>query len=331
MSDTRRHFLRTAAGGAALATLAPLLARADAAWPAQKPISLVVGYPPGGLTDMGARFVSQGMATALGQTVLVDNKPGASGNLAATEVMRANDPYRLLVANTSFTINPHTFTSPAPPDPNGFTPIGLILESQLVLCVNPAAPARNLREFVAWVKAQDQAGGFSYATGGSGGNTHLAMEHFRERAGLPPMNQVPYRGSAPAIQDVVGNQVPCIMDAASLLIPFIRAGKLRPIVVTGASRLPALPEVPTAAELGLKDFDVTVFVGLYGPARLDAAIVARLNAALNATLAAPAVSGQITRNGDLVGGGTPAQLARTTAENHRLWGEIVRKNHIKAT
>ena len=331
MSDTRRHFLRTAAGGAALATLAPLLARADAAWPAQKPISLVVGYPPGGLTDMGARFVSQGMATALGQTVLVDNKPGASGNLAATEVMRANDPYRLLVANTSFTINPHTFTSPAPPDPNGFTPIGLILESQLVLCVNPAAPARNLREFVAWVKAQDQAGGFSYATGGSGGNTHLAMEHFRERAGLPPMNQVPYRGSAPAIQDVVGNQVPCIMDAASLLIPFIGAGKLRPIIVTGASRLPALPEVPTAAELGLKDFDVTVFVGLYGPARLDAAIVARLNAALNATLAAPAVSGQITRNGDLVGGGTPAQLARTTAENHRLWGEIVRKNHIKAT
>lgn len=331
MSDTRRHFLRTAAGGAALATLAPILARADTAWPAQKPISLVVGYPPGGLTDMGARFVSQGMATALGQTVLVDNKPGASGNLAATEVMRANDPYRLLVANTSFTINPHTFTSPAPPDPNGFTPIGLILESQLVLCVNPAAPARNLREFVAWVKAQDQAGGFSYATGGSGGNTHLAMEHFRERAGLPPMNQVPYRGSAPAIQDVVGNQVPCIMDAASLLIPFIRAGKLRPIIVTGASRLPALPEVPTAAELGLKDFDVTVFVGLYGPARLDAAIVARLNAALNATLAAPAVSGQITRNGDLVGGGTPAQLARTTAENHRLWGEIVRKNHIKAT
>ena len=331
MSDTRRHFLRTAAGGAALATLAPILARADTAWPAQKPISLVVGYPPGGLTDMGARFVSQGMATALGQTVLVDNKPGASGNLAATEVMRANDPYRLLVANTSFTINPHTFTSPAPPDPNGFTPIGLILESQLVLCVNPAAPARNLREFVAWVKAQDQAGGFSYATGGSGGNTHLAMEHFRERAGLPPMNQVPYRGSAPAIQDVVGNQVPCIMDAASLLIPFIGAGKLRPIIVTGASRLPALPEVPTAAELGLKDFDVTVFVGLYGPARLDAAIVARLNAALNATLAAPAVSGQITRNGDLVGGGTPAQLARTTAENHRLWGEIVRKNHIKAT
>lgn len=331
MSDTRRHFLRTAAGGAALATLGPILARADAAWPAQKPISLVVGYPPGGLTDMGARFVSQGMATALGQTVLVDNKPGASGNLAATEVMRANDPYRLLVANTSFTINPHTFTSPAPPDPNGFTPIGLILESQLVLCVNPAAPARNLREFVAWVKAQDQAGGFSYATGGSGGNTHLAMEHFRERAGLPPMNQVPYRGSAPAIQDVVGNQVPCIMDAASLLIPFIKSGKLRPIIVTGARRLPALPEVPTAAELGLKDFDVTVFVGLYGPARLDAAIVARLNAALNATLAAPAVSGQITRNGDLVGGGTPAQLARTTAENHRLWGEIVRKNHIKAT
>ena len=329
----RREFLLTAAAtaGAGLAALAPASARADAAWPTAKPVSLIVGYPPGGLTDMGARFITQGLATALGQTFLVDNRPGASGNLAAAEVMRAADPYKLLVANTSFTINPHTFTSPSPPNPNDFTPIGMILESQLVLCVNPSSPAKNLQQFIAWVKAEDKAGGFSYATGGSGGNTHLAMEHFRERTGLPAMNQVPYRGSAPAIQDVVGNQVPCIMDAASLLIPFIKSGKLRPIIVTGARRLPALPEVPTAAELGLKDFDVTVFVGLYGPARLDAAIVARLNAALNATLAAPAVSGQITRNGDLVGGGTPAQLARTTAENHRLWGEIVRKNHIKAT
>ena len=327
----RREFLLTAAAGAGLAALAPASARADTAWPTAKPVSLIVGYPPGGLTDMGARFVTQGLASALGQTFLVDNRPGASGNLAAAEVMRAHDPYKLLVANTSFTINPHTFTSPSPPNPNDFTPIGMILESQLVLCVNPSSPAKNLKEFVAWVKAEDKAGGFSYATGGSGGNTHLAMEHFRERTGLPAMNQVPYRGSAPAIQDVVGNQVPCIMDAASLLIPFIQSGKVRPIVVTGARRLPALPDVPTAAELGVKDFDVTVFVGLYGPPKLDPAIVGKLNAALNTTLAAPGVSGSITKNGDLVGGGTPERLAKITSDNHTLWGEIVRKNHIKAT
>jgi tripartite-type tricarboxylate transporter receptor subunit TctC len=328
----RREFLRAAAAGAGLAALAPATtAWADAAWPTVKPVSLIVGYPPGGLTDMGARFVTQGLASALGQTFLVDNRPGASGNLAAAEVMRAHDPYKLLVANTSFTINPHTFTSPSPPNPNDFTPIGMILESQLVLCVNPSSPAKNLKEFVAWVKAEDKAGGFSYATGGSGGNTHLAMEHFRERTGLPAMNQVPYRGSAPAIQDVVGNQVPCIMDAASLLIPFIQSGKVRPIVVTGARRLPALPDVPTAAELGVKDFDVTVFVGLYGPPKLDPAIVGKLNAALNTTLAAPGVSGSITKNGDLVGGGTPERLAKITSDNHTLWGEIVRKNHIKAT
>ncbi|MGF6528909.1 Bug family tripartite tricarboxylate transporter substrate binding protein [Variovorax sp. PvP013] len=328
----RREFLRAAAAGAGLAALAPATtAWADPAWPTVKPVSLIVGYPPGGLTDMGARFVTQGLASALGQTFLVDNRPGASGNLAAAEVMRAHDPYKLLVANTSFTINPHTFTSPSPPNPNDFTPIGMILESQLVLCVNPSSPAKNLKEFVAWVKAEDKAGGFSYATGGSGGNTHLAMEHFRERTGLPAMNQVPYRGSAPAIQDVVGNQVPCIMDAASLLIPFIQSGKVRPIVVTGARRLPALPDVPTAAELGVKDFDVTVFVGLYGPPKLDPAIVGKLNAALNTTLAAPGVSGSITKNGDLVGGGTPERLAKITSDNHTLWGEIVRKNHIKAT
>jgi len=329
--NKRRELLKATFAGAGLAALSPGIAWADnPAWPS-KPVTLIVGYPPGGLTDMGARFITSGMSQALGQPVLVDNKPGASGNLAAAEVQRLNDSYRLLVANTSFTINPHTFTSPSPPSPTEFTPIGMILESQLVLCVNPASPAHNVEEFVAWVKAETRAGGFSYATGGSGGNTHLAMEHFRERTGLPAMNQVPYKGSAPAIQDVIGNQVPCIMDAASLLIPFIKAGKVRPIVVTGASRLPALPDVPTAAELGVKDFNVTVFVGLYGPPRLDPAIVRKLNAALNTTLSAPAVASLITKNGDLVGGGTPERLDQLTRENYKLWGEIVRKNNIRAT
>jgi len=335
---SRRDFMHMAVAGAAaaatvgsgLAMLSPVPARADPQWPA-KPVSLIVGYPPGGLTDMGARFVTTGLSTALHQTVLVENKPGASGNLAAAEVMRANDPYKLLVANTSFTINPHTFTSPAPPSPTDFTPVGMILESQLVLCVNPSLPVKTLAEFVAWARAQTQDGGLSYATGGSGGNTHLAMEHFRERTGLPAMTQVPYKGSAPAIQDVVGNQVPCIMDAASLLIPFIQAGKVRPVVVTGGRRLPALPDVPTATELGVKDFNVTVFVGLYGPPRLDPAIVKQLNAALNGTLASPAVSALITKNGDLVGGGTPERLGTVTRDNYKLWGEIVRKNNIRAT
>lgn len=330
-SILRRDFLRMATLGAATPVLFPsaLLAQTTA-WPT-KPVLLTVGYPPGGLTDAGARAISQGMTKLLGQQVVVDNKPGASGNIGASEVLRAApDGHKLLVANTSFTINPHTFSAPSP-DPNAFTPIGLILESQLVLCVHPSSPARDLASFLDWVKRETAAGGFSYASAGSGGNTHLAMEYFRECADLPPMNQVAYKGSAPAIQDLAGKQVPCLIDAASLLIPNIKAGKLRPIFVTGASRLPALPDVPTAVELGVKDYVVTVFVGLWGPPKLPQEIVRKVNESMNATLADATVTAMIEKNGDLVGGGTPERLEVTTRDNFRLWGEIVRKNNIKAS
>ena len=328
ISISRRKIIKLAAAGTVLSTLGRATALAQSSpWPT-KPISLIVGYPPGGLTDAGARFASRGMATALAQTVVVENKPGAGGNIAAAEVQRSNDPYKLLVANTSFVINPHTYATPSPV-PTDFTPIGLILESQLVLVVNPASPAKNIAEFVAWVKAES-AKGFTYASSGNGGNTHLAMEYFRESTGLPKMSQVPYKGSAPAIQDVVGNQVPCLMDAASLLIPFITSGKLRAILVTGSTRIPALPDVPTATELGIKDFVVTVFVGLWGPPKSPADIVAKTNAALNVALSDPAVRAQITKNGDQVGGGTAERLAAITRDGYKLWGEVARRNNVRA-
>ena len=156
------------------------------------------------------------------------------------------------------------------------------------------------------------------------------MEYLRERANLPSMNHVPYKGSAPAIQDLVGNQVPCLIDAASLLIPFIASGKLRALLVTGNSRLPALPDVPTAAELGIKNYVVTVFVGLWGPPNLPNDIVRKANTALNTALSDPAVSGLITKNGDMVGGGGPERLDTLTRENFKLWGEVARRNNIKA-
>ena len=325
--SSRRKFLKLAAAGSAISAFGPGAFAQGTSWPT-KPVSLIVGYPPGGLTDAGARFVTRGMAAALGQPVLIDNKPGAGGNIAASEVLRAADPFKLLVANTSFTINPHTYATPSPL-PTQFTSIGLILESQMVLCVNPASPAKTLAQFIAWVKAESTKD-FSYASSGNGGNTHLAMEYFRERTELPKMSHVPYKGSAPAIQDVVGNQVPCMMDAASLLIPFIASGKLRPILVTGSARLPALPDVPTATELGVKDFVVTVFVVLWGPPNLPAEIVKKANAAMNAALSDPAISGQITKNGDAVGGGSAERLAELTASNYKLWGEVARRNGVRA-
>jgi len=327
---SRRDIFKLTAAGAALSTLSPSAVLAQATpWPA-KPVSLLVGYPPGGLTDAGARHVQAIMGTSLGQSVIIENKAGAGGNIAAAEVQRATpDGYKLLVANTSVTINPHTFVSPSP-DPTEFTPIGTILESVLVLCVNASVPVKNLQEFVAWAKKESAASGVSYASSGNGGNTHLAMEYLRERAGLPQLNHVPYRGSAPAIQDLVGNQVSCMIDAASLLIPFIATGKLRPILVAGRTRLPALPDVPTAAELGVKDYVVTVFVGLYGPPKLPAEIVQKANSGLNAALADAAVSNLIRKNGDLVVGGTAEHLAALTRDNFKLWGDVAKRNNIKA-
>lgn len=327
MTASRRQILALAATGAAT-TFVPARAFAQAgAWPTRA-VSLLVGYPPGGLTDAGARFLSNGMASSLGQPVLVENKPGASGNVAASEVLRSPGGYRLLVANPSLTINPHTFPGPSP-DPTEFTPIGLILESQYILCVHPSAPANDLAEFVAWVKAESGKG-FSYATAGAGGNTHLAMELLRERLDLPKLNPIPYKGSAPAIQDVAGNQVPCILDAASLLVPFIEAGRLRAILVTGSARHPALPKVPTATELGVKDYVMSAFIGLWGPPKLPGDIVRKANAAMNEALSDAGVRATLTKHGDTVGGGAPERLGVLTQDNYRIWGEVARRNGIRS-
>lgn len=327
-SISRREILKVAAAGAAMGTLGISRAKAQgAAWPART-VNLVVGYPPGGLTDVGARFISTGMAKVLGQPVVVENKPGASGNVAASEVLRTPDGYKLLVANPSLTINPHTFPGPSP-DPTKFTPIGLILESQYILCVHPSVPVKDLGEFVSWVKRENQTG-FSYATAGSGGNTHLAMELLRERLDLPQISAVPYKGSAPAIQDVVGNQVPCILDASSLLIPFIATGKLRPILVTGHERHPALPEVPTAKELGVKDYVMSAFIGLWGPPNMPAEAVHKANAAMNEALSDPALRATITKNGDTVAGGSPERLGKITNDNYKIWGEVAKRNNIRS-
>jgi len=228
MKFSRRKILLASASGAVSSVLTPSLALSQGLlWP-NKQITLSVGYPAGGGTDASARYISSGMSRFLGQSVVVENKPGAGGNIAANEILKSADSHKLLVANSSIAINPHTLPGVSP-DPTKLTPIGLIVETQLVLCVNASVPVTNILEFAAWVKAES-AKGFNYATSGVGGNTHVAMEYFRERAGLPRMNAVAYKGSAPAIQDLLGNQVPCLMDAVSLLKPFIDIGKLRPIL-----------------------------------------------------------------------------------------------------
>lgn len=328
---SRRTAIKFAAsiGSAGLFANNSVFAQA-APWPS-KPITLTVGFPPGGLTDASARAITHQLGKALGQSVVVDNKPGAASNLASAEILRsAPDGYKLLVAISNITINPHTFSTPSP-DPMKFVPIGIILQSPMVLCVNPSVPANNLDEFIAHVKKEAASSrGFAYASSGAGGVTNLMMELLRDRLKLPNMTHVAYRGSGPALQDVVGNQVPCILDATSLTVPFIQAGKLRPILVTGANRSSALPEVPTAMELGFKDINYTIWSGIFGPPGLPAEIVIKVNAALNKTLEDPTVKGLITKNGDEIGGGSPEKLASLIREQYKVWGDVVRTNNIRA-
>jgi tripartite-type tricarboxylate transporter receptor subunit TctC len=325
---SRRTLLQAGAGGAALAALPSL--QAQAAWPS-KPVMMMVGFGPGGQTDFAARSVFQSMQNTLGQPVVIENKPGANGNIGANEVLRSPaDGYKLLVGNGSMTLIPHTVTAPMA-DPLQFTPIGLMLQSSLVLCINPKLPIKDLKEFVAYAKEQERSkGAMDYGSSGLGSVTHACMELFRDRIGKPKMNHVPYKGSAPAMQDLIGGQIPAMFDASSVVAPFLKSGQLRGLLVTGPKRVPAFPDLPTATELGLKDFSVLSFIGLYGPPGLPADVVAKVNTALNTALRDPAVAKSITDRGDEPGGGTAAQLGETTRYYFKLWGDVAKANNIRA-
>ncbi|MDR6861588.1 tripartite tricarboxylate transporter substrate binding protein [Variovorax guangxiensis] len=327
-ASRRRALFATALGIAALA--APS-AWAQPAWPA-KPVTLVVGYPPGGQTDFAGRVLLASLQTSVGQPVVIDNKAGVNGNLAAVEVMKAPaDGHKLLVGNGSMTISAHVYTNIGLVDPRQLTPIGMMLQSALVLAVPASSPVKTYADFAELVKARSKAGkSIDYGTGGVGALPHVTMELLRERLGNAAMNHVPYKGSSPAMTDLIAGRLDAMFDATSVIAPFIKSGQLRPLLVTSAKRVPAFPDVPTAAEAGLKDFEVLSFVGLYGPPNLPADIVKKANAALNTALKDPAITKGIFDRGDEPGGGTPEQLGALTRTQFKTWGDVVKANNIRA-
>ncbi|MDM0073407.1 tripartite tricarboxylate transporter substrate binding protein [Variovorax sp. J2P1-59] len=314
------------------AGMLPGIGAAQGAWPTRA-VTLVVGYPPGGQTDFAGRILTAGMQTSLGQGVVIDNKPGANGNIATDFIMKAPpDGYKLLVGNGSnMVLNPHTYRNTAMADPLKLVPIGLLLTSSLMLVVPSSLPVKDLSEFIAWVKAQDKAGtGIDYASGGPGSLVQTAMELFRERIGKPKMNHVPYKGSSPAMTDLIAGRVNAMFDASSVVAPFLKSGQLKALMSTGAKRVPAFPDVPTATEKGIKDFQIISFIGLYGPPGLSADIVKKVNTAMNSALKDPNVQKTIAERGDDAGGGTPEQLNELTRHYYKLLGEVVRANDIRA-
>jgi tripartite-type tricarboxylate transporter receptor subunit TctC len=304
--------------GAAL-TAAPAAAQS---YPS-KPIRLVVGFPPGGGIDFTARTIAQYMAEGLGQPIVVENKPGAAGVSAAAEVARAApDGYTLILANIGpFALAPAMMARP-PYDPvRDFTAIGQIVSTYFVAAVPVDLPARNMREFVAWAKAND--GKVNFASGGNASITHLNGELLNMVAGLR-MTHVPYKGSAPALTDLMAGQTHILIDVGAVLTPQVKAGKLKALAVTSSERDPQLPDVPTMREAGYVELETAGWQGLLGPAGMPKEIVARLSAELNKVLARPDMRQRFADAGAPVTLRGPDEFAAFIRAENQRWLPVIK-------
>ena len=268
----RRRVIQAAAAACCTLGLAGSALSQAPVWPA-KPIRIVVGFAPGGTTDVMARVMAQSLSEALGQPVVVDNKPGASGNIAASEVIRAAaDGYTFLLAPTSFeTANPFLFKQTIAPAKD-LTPVAGVGRSQMYLVVKPESTFKDAKELVAYAKANP--GKLSYTSSGAGTPPHLAGELFKKVAGVFTTH-IPYRGAAPALQDVLANQADYVFDPG-IGFPHVRAGKVRMLAVAGAKRSAFFPNVPTLAELGFKGAELDIWFGMWAPNGIPADVTARM-------------------------------------------------------
>jgi tripartite-type tricarboxylate transporter receptor subunit TctC len=315
----------TLARRGALALLAsPLLAFA---FP-DKPIEWVVPYPAGGGTDVVARALAEQMGKTLGATIVINNKPGAATNIGADYAAKAKaDGHVVLSADTAtLAANPFLYTKLPYSAEKDFAPVGLMARFPMILVVHPSVPAKTLAEFTTWAKAQ--AGGASFATPGAGSPHHLATELLKARLGVP-LNHVPYRGAAPAVQDVVGGQVPFMFVDTASGYPHILAGKLRPLGVASPARVKNFETIPTLAEQGLKGFEAYAWQGLVVPAATPQPVVDQLAKALHAALDTTTVKARFQTLGLEAIPSTPKEMADYARTERAKWGEVIRAAGIK--
>lgn len=323
-SFSLRPGARALIGGLALA--AGTAALAQAAYPS-KPIRLIVPFAPGGTTDIIARVVADPLGRELGQPVVVDNKSGAGGTIGATEAMRAKpDGYTLSVATVSTTATNPAITPNFPYNPEtDFVPIINIAATPNVIAVNPKFPGHDYKGFVQ--ELRKNPGKYSYASTGTGSITHMLMELYKSMAGVQ-MTHIPYRGAGPALNDVVAGQVNMNLDNLPSSLPFIREGRLIPIVVAAPQRLAVLPDVPTFKEVGLEPVNRMAYYGIVGPKGTTREVVDRINAALKKVLADPAVKKRIDDTGSLVIANTPEQFAEQIRNEFAIYKDVVRKQKL---
>jgi len=324
--SVRRMFVTIISAGLALALQAnPAAAQT---FPA-KPVRMIIGFAAGGTTDLVGRLVAQRLGDAWGQTVVVENRPGASGMIAAEAVAKAPaDGYTLLLTpQTSLAVAPALYGK-APYDASrDFTPITLMGSTPTIMVVNPAFPAKNFAEFVELAKKS--APPLAYGSGGIGSSPHMAGELLSAQLGIR-MTHIPYKGESPALTDTMGGQVPLMFGNISVAVPHIKSGKLRAIASTGSLRSPLLPDVPTVAESGLAGFAVATWFGLLGPANMPADLVGRIQRDVARVLATPDVRNRLVDLGVDIVANSPEEFAAYLRSEISRYAKVIKDAGIKA-
>jgi tripartite-type tricarboxylate transporter receptor subunit TctC len=328
MRFTRRAFCAPALAALAATALAtsPLTAVAQA-WPAGKPITYLVAFPPGGTTDILARLVADRLGPALGATVVVENKAGAGGSVGSEQVARSPaDGYTLLGGTiSSHAINVHLYPKLGYDPVGSFTPVALIGTNPLVMVVRADSPYKTIADVIAAAKAGKP---ITAASAGNGTSQHMSLELFKHKLGAKQITHIPYKGSGPALQDTIGGQVDVLFDTTVAAQAHIDGGRLRPLAVTSAKRLSTLPNVPTIGE-SIPGFEVVSWQAIFVPAKTPAPIVSKLNTEIGRILATPDMQERLTKLGMLSQPMTPEQIQSFQKAEIAKWGEVVKAANIR--
>ena len=317
---------RTALAGLGASSLAATSARGQSPYPS-RPIKVLVPFPPGGPTDLVARVIAEAMSADLKQAVVIDNRPGANGNVAVEAVARSDpDGYTLVYNPSAVSISPALYPKLGYNVAKDFAPIALTATVPLVLIIHPDIPARTAKEFIDYARARP--GQLSYASTGIGSVTHLGAALFQSTNGIEAVH-VPFRGSAPALTALSGNHVQFMTDTVNSSYPLINGGQIRGLAVLGAKRVAVVPDLPTLAESGLADFEIGAWQGLMAPHGTPAAIVDRLNGSVLKSLADPNVKEKLAIQGATLLGSSPKEYADYILAEIKRWGPVVKASGAK--
>lgn len=321
--ETNRLGWRAACLVAALAATLPAAAQT---YPV-KPVRMVVGFSAGGATDIVARAIGQNLHQAFGQPVIVDNRPGAASNIAADHVAKSPpDGYTLFMGSISLANNATLYSNLPYNALRDLAPIVHVTNTPFMLCVHPSIPVKSVKELVAFAKARP--GQVQYGTAGNGSGAHLFTELFASMAGIK-MQAIPYKGAAPAVNDLVGGQLAFVFDNVIGMVPLHKAGKLRCLAASSRSRSPIAPDIPTMQEAGIAGYVADAWFGLFAPAGTPAAVIERVNAEVNRAMQAPAIRNRFETLGCEPAGGSAAAFGAYFKSEIEKWGKVIRSAGVR--